>query len=327
MLAAAAAPIAAGSAAAAGGAFEVPEPHKGSKFVATPDTDGCCTTAAPSPALTYAADPNWSRQSTEVPTSDIESFTGLGDSASEDETQERFVVAPPLILPPPGLSLEEEEEEDDHLFGRNVVASVVKEGGGVGAFASPGASKMGITGSLEELDPFSEVEAAVSSTLRSRGSPLLGPADTSAASTVLSKLTSPLMAPSAQPPSLDLPPVVMGVSCVSPSSIGMDASPLGGASVLVAADGGSAGLMTDEGAGVGMGVSAGAGATAAGTLSTETHPDVQHLLVEMGDLMCHLQQKQVLAITQQEVQPEVMFERLQHFREVARATGLSRAPR
>jgi len=45
--------------------------------------------------------------------------------------------------------------------------------------------------------------------------------------------------------------------------------------------------------------------------------DVRHLLAEMGDLVCKLQQKQEMAITAQEVSPDELLKRLVHFREVA----------
>jgi len=56
--------------------------------------------------------------------------------------------------------------------------------------------------------------------------------------------------------------------------------------------------------------------------SEEDLPDVQHLLVEMGDLVCKLQQRRELSLTSQEVAPEELLTRLAHFREVARAGSM-----
>mmetsp|Transcript_108039 Transcript_108039/g.301266 ORF Transcript_108039/g.301266 Transcript_108039/m.301266 type:complete len:740 (-) Transcript_108039:51-2270(-) len=50
--------------------------------------------------------------------------------------------------------------------------------------------------------------------------------------------------------------------------------------------------------------------------------EVRHLLAEMGDLVCRLQQWQGLTITAQEASPDECLERLAHFREVAGSTEL-----
>lgn len=50
--------------------------------------------------------------------------------------------------------------------------------------------------------------------------------------------------------------------------------------------------------------------------------DVHHLLAEMGDLVCKLQQKQELAITSREVSPDELLERLIHFKEMASSAEL-----
>lgn len=59
---------------------------------------------------------------------------------------------------------------------------------------------------------------------------------------------------------------------------------------------------------------------AARSLSPEV--DAQRLLVEMGELVVKLQQRQEIGITTQEVSPEDLFARLAHFREVATSADL-----
>lgn len=54
----------------------------------------------------------------------------------------------------------------------------------------------------------------------------------------------------------------------------------------------------------------------------DERPDVQHLLVEMGDLVCKLQQRRELALASEEASPEELLERLSHFRDVAQMVGV-----
>jgi len=227
-------------------------------------------------------------------------------------------------------SEEEDFDEEDEFLGRNVVASAIK-GGGCGAFASPGASKVGpmeMSSSWSMLlafdkppsrqflassrtlvpimafasgfgaDPFADEASAASSRRLSRASPLLRPVEVTRFSS-----TSPLIAmlnPFGYPPSLDLPPAALG-----PDS-----------------DGG--GREADEGDGEGAEGGEGVGAASTScAASSQVGCDVQHLIEEMGDLMCLLQQQQELSICAQQVQPEDMLERLDHFREVAREARLT----
>lgn len=53
---------------------------------------------------------------------------------------------------------------------------------------------------------------------------------------------------------------------------------------------------------------------------TSTHP----LLVEMGELVCRLQQRQALTVTSREDSPEALMARLAHFREVADSEMMGR---
>jgi len=197
-------------------------------------------------------------------------------------------------------SEEEDFDEEDEFLGRNVVASAIK-GGGCGAFASPGASKVGPMEAFASgfgADPFADEASAASSRRLSRASPLLRPVEVTRFSS-----TSPLIAmlnPFGYPPSLDLPPAALG-----PDS-----------------DGG--GREADEGDGEGAEGGEGVGAASTScAASSQVGCDVQHLIEEMGDLMCLLQQQQELSICAQQVQPEDMLERLDHFREVAREARLT----
>lgn len=175
---------------------------------------------------------------------------------------------------------QEEDDDDCEDLERNVVASVIKGGGG-GAFASPGASK---TGSMEAFGTPSGmldlfVEEGPSTSSRLR----------SRASPLLRPVEvtrSPLLGPSAPP--LELPSAAIG-------------------------DGeGDGGLLPAAGDSF-------IGDGAAGCSSQQVEHDVQHLMEEMGELMCLLQQQQQeLAIYSQEVKAEDLLEKLEHFRQVAR---------
>lgn len=110
------------------------------------------------------------------------------------------------------------------------------------------------------------------------------------------RMLSPLIAqlnPFTPPPRLDLPPAALG-----PPGIGETA---------VVARGPAE--MATTGA-------------AAPVESPGVPQDVQHLLAEMGDLVCKLQQKQELHVTSQEVPSDELLERLAHFRELARSPEL-----
>lgn len=207
-----------------------------------------------------------------------------------------------------GLASEDEENEDEELS-RNIVASAIHEGGGGGAFASPSNSKVGYL-DAEKLGLLGSDTAELDAVSR-RSSPHLGPAEPP-------RLMSPLIAqlnPFAQPPSLDLPPAALCSPALPPSAqseadrdlcsnAGMEPTRL----AFPASPDGCASPSSPP----------------APCLLSRERSDVQHLLVEMGGLVCQLQQREDLAITTQEVRPEVMLERLDHFREVARSAGLLR---
>mmetsp|Transcript_134869 Transcript_134869/g.349521 ORF Transcript_134869/g.349521 Transcript_134869/m.349521 type:complete len:213 (+) Transcript_134869:103-741(+) len=93
--------------------LDVSDAQKGSTLAA--GADACCSTAVPSPALTFSADPAWSRQS-----SDIESFCVLTDFASDDGPQERVASEVAGHLLPPLLAGEESDDdaEDDEQIKR-----------------------------------------------------------------------------------------------------------------------------------------------------------------------------------------------------------------
>jgi len=189
----------------------------------------------------------------------------------------------------------ESQDEDDALLGRNVVASAIHQGGGGGAFASPGASKM--LGSLEGLQT-----CALD-------------ADSDAPNFPSPKLTSPLIAAlnpfAAHLPMLDLPP-----SMLSPAGsfrgVGEDAQI--GISMVEQPPGPAA---SSYGA---MAASCAEDARSSGACA-----ETQDILVEMGDLLCHLQRQEELTITAQEAQPQAMLAKLEHFREVAASMGIRRS--
>jgi len=54
----------------------------------------------------------------------------------------------------------------------------------------------------------------------------------------------------------------------------------------------------------------------------EETPESHPLLVEMGELVCRLQQRRSLRITSQEASPEDLLARLAHFRELAHSSDL-----
>lgn len=234
-----------------------------------------------------------------------------------------------------GFISEEEADsqgEDDLLLGRNVVASAIHEGGGGGAFASPATSK--VLSSLEGL-------AAPSSSFVGQGQVDLFAAEEQRPSPSL--LTSPLIAGlnpfAANLPSLDLPP-----AAVSPGSVGGGWG-LGGGGGGSCGPGGGDWAVPGEAhpsdasleqppppacsssAGVpgGLGEEGGGeGPTSSVCGAPEVAPDVQHLLVEMGDLLCQLQKREELAITAEEAVAEDMLAKLEHFREVAQSPNLAR---
>lgn len=183
------------------------------------------------------------------------------------------------------LSEDGEGPDEDDLLGRNVVASAVQGGGG-GAFASPGTSRMDGFVMGGGLDGLEKDETPV-------------------------RQTSPLIAqlnPFAIPPSLDLPAAAVPISASEVARSGTDADP---------PHSGRGDKSTESGArGMQQSVD-----------SSDVKPDVQHLLVEMGDLMCLLQQQQEVGITLHEVSPADMLENLDHFKEVAYKSGLAASPR
>lgn len=201
----------------------------------------------------------------------------------------------------------DDDPEDEFLFGRNIVASAIQEGGEeLGAFASQGVGKLGsldaeVLGLLGPPDGGGG--GGVAETASTRSSPHLGPADPP-------KLMSPLIAqlnPFQQAPNLDLPPPafdLVGLSPPADSAAGSSSHPGPDPQQLFAADDGD-------------------GTPTSGARAQE-RSEVQPLLVDMGDLVCRLQQRQDLDITLREELPEDMLERLEHFREVARAQGLAR---
>jgi len=84
--------------------FEVPQAQKGSTL--SGGTCTCCSTAVPSPALTFTADPSWSKQS-----SDIESFADVMDLAFDDEFPED--IASTITEGALPLAIVGEEGDDD----------------------------------------------------------------------------------------------------------------------------------------------------------------------------------------------------------------------
>eukprot|EP00435_Cladocopium_sp_Y103_P023541 s1499_g5.t1 len=58
---------------------------------------------------------------------------------------------------------------------------------------------------------------------------------------------------------------------------------------------------------------------ASGQASASAEANVAQLVEEMGDLVCRLQQRQELQIVSEEVRPEDLYRRLDHFREFAEA--------
>lgn len=186
------------------------------------------------------------------------------------------------------LASEEEEKEDEELS-RNVVASAIHEGGGGGAFASPSTSRAG-SFDAEKLGLVGLDSVEPEATMSRRSSLQEQP-----------KLMSPLIAQlHLTPPSLDdLPPAALGPPAEAKRDATLNTEPT---QLSASHDGCSSPSMQPPG-------------------RTE-RSDVQHLLVEMGGLVCQLQRRQELAITAQEARPDVMLERLEHFREVARGAGL-----
>merc|ERR1719444_237328 len=108
-----------------------------------------------------------------------------------------------------------------------------------------------------------------------------------------------------QLPSLDLPPADGAADSTSSATCGAGAEQDAGALAAAAATPQSEAM----------------GAAPEGCAAAN-HADMQHLLAEMGDLVCKLQQKQEMTITAQEVSPDELLERLLHFREVADTTAL-----
>lgn len=205
-----------------------------------------------------------------------------------------------------GLASEDEEKEDEELS-RNIVASTIHECGGGGAFASPSYCKVG---SLD-AEKLGLLDTAELDAVSRRSSPQLGPAEPP-------RLMSPLIAqlnPFAQPPSWDLPPAALCSPALPPSAQSEAdrdfCSSAGTEPIRLAFPASPDGCASPS-------------SPPAPCLLSRERSDVQHLLVEMGGLVCQLQQRQDLAITTQEARPEVMLERLDHFREVARSAGLLR---
>lgn len=195
-----------------------------------------------------------------------------------------------------GMSDDEEDlPSDDEEDERNVVASTIREGGG-GAFAATSIDLKRLGMGIAGLDIFDQ-----SSTQRR---PSIG-SDGASGSTPRTKL-SPLIAqlnPFTPPQNLDpLPPSAwdygtgMGETGFTPRG---HEGPMSSA----------AGLPSDQ-----------SGFPEEG--NSEGNPDVRHLLVEMGELVCMLQQKRELAITSQEVMPEDLLDRLAHFKELANSKEL-----
>lgn len=96
---------------------------------------------------------------------------------------------------------------------------------------------------------------------------------------------------------LSLPPAATDGPSFLEEAIGVEVSPVSGAAGSNAASARLAGSKAEE--------------------PGDCRPDVQHLLVEMGDLVCKLQQRRDLALASQEASPEELLERLAHFRDVA----------
>lgn len=121
------------------------------------------------------------------------------------------------------------------------------------------------------------------------------------------RMLSPLMAqlnPFMPLPLLNLPPAVGAVEGMSIATWGTEKD---AASAVATMPAEPVGAAPESGA-------------AAGRV------DVQHLLAEMGDLVCNLQQEHEMAITTQEVSSDELLERLLHFREVADNTELQCRP-
>lgn len=184
-----------------------------------------------------------------------------------------------------GMSDDEDEvatDDDDEQIERNVVASTIQQGGGAFAATSGCAlslERLGLVGLDLEPEPLPRPpRQSTGSEAPSCSSPLLSPLIAG-----LNPFLSPLR--------LDLPPPGLAPGQVAAGD-------------------------ADEAPGCFLGPAASDSMIAANAGSGEAGVDVHHLLVEMGDLVCKLQQRQPLAITSLEVSPEELLSRLAHFRQL-----------
>jgi len=92
--------------------LEALEAHKSGTWAV--GTNACCATIDHSLAQAFSLDPSWSRQSTDVPASEIESFSGLTDAAFDDEPLESIASegAESRQLVPPVFQIGEDSDDD-----------------------------------------------------------------------------------------------------------------------------------------------------------------------------------------------------------------------
>lgn len=205
-----------------------------------------------------------------------------------------------------GMSDDEEDEQSDSLSGEgaehddmehNVVASTLLERGD-GAFVVSSDCPL----NPEQLG----LASALGFSSSSRASPRQDPSSPRTCSPLIAMLN-----PFVVPPLLELPAADMDGSG---NSRLMETEVLGCSN---ADDGAEA--VTGSLAASATAQDLGGGAAEA---DTEASPDAQHLLVEMGDLVCKLQQRRELNLTLQEVPTDDLLARLAHFRELADSVEL-----
>eukprot|EP00929_Paragymnodinium_shiwhaense_P008777 TRINITY_DN112756_c0_g1_i1.p1 TRINITY_DN112756_c0_g1~~TRINITY_DN112756_c0_g1_i1.p1 ORF type:complete len:733 (+),score=154.71 TRINITY_DN112756_c0_g1_i1:138-2336(+) len=199
---------------------------------------------------------------------------------------------------------QQEEDEDtaseagapahDEELRKNIIASTLGEGtGGDGAFADIGATLDlglgGLEGCLDSEPP----------PMKAKQSPLIAGLNPFSTPPWVDENTPWLTAP----PTLDLPPS-MEAAAASVFEDGADAGPpcSGKESIVMKSSLAASGAATMQ---------------AMQDDAVVSEGPVDRLLVDMGGLICKLQQKRELLVTQLEENPQELLERLQYFREFA----------
>eukprot|EP00928_Gymnodinium_smaydae_P074288 TRINITY_DN57351_c0_g1_i1.p1 TRINITY_DN57351_c0_g1~~TRINITY_DN57351_c0_g1_i1.p1 ORF type:complete len:769 (-),score=128.65 TRINITY_DN57351_c0_g1_i1:104-2410(-) len=216
---------------------------------------------------------------------------GMSDDEDDDEPRHTFHAG--------------EEDEDD--LGRNVVVSTLEQGGGGGAFAGCAAAAAAAAGAGSlDIGGLGGLLGGEDADMERRRPSLQSPLIATLNPFSTPPKTSPRSSARNLPmPELELPPAAQSGDYAGEDSVGCSAM-LHPQSADAFVTGASAGVAATDRSMVVTAADSGAGET-----------PMDRLLVEMGDLVCKLQQRRgELAITQQEVSADELLAQLDHFREV-----------